>query len=121
MTDNEIIKAFENMLKNFDGKVSDFEAIASAIDLINGQKAEIERLQTENRILSQKRMNLFEKLDFIEKTRAKAVKEFAERFENELTQIEVIYIDEEHENFISANKVIALLVNLVKEMVGESK
>ena len=52
--------------------------------------------------------------------KAEAVKEFAERFENELTQIEEIYIDEEHENFISANKVIALLVNLVKEMVGES-
>ena len=49
----------------------------------------------------------------------KAVKEFAERFENELTQIEEIYIDEEHENFISANKVIALLVNLVKEMEGD--
>ena len=55
-----------------------------------------------------------------EEAQAEAVKEFAKRFENELTKIEEFYIDEEHENFISANKVIALLDNLAKERVGES-
>ena len=76
-----------------------------AIDLINRQKAEIERLERHT--------------EMYHEVRAEAVKEFAKRFENELTKIEEIYFDEEHENFISANKVIALLVNLVKEMVGE--
>ena len=89
-------------------------------ETINRQKAEIEQLKIENRILSQKRISFPERLEIDRKARAEAVKEFAERFENELTKIEEIYFDEEHENFISANKVIALLVNLVKEMEGES-
>ena len=76
-------------------------------------KAEFEKLRTDYGNMAQHALIL------IGNARAEAVKEFAERFENELTQIEEIYIDEEHENFISANKVIALLVNLVKEMVGE--
>ena len=44
MTDNEIVKALEDILKNFDGKVVDFMAISSAIDLINRKQAEIEAL-----------------------------------------------------------------------------
>jgi hypothetical protein len=44
MTDNEIIKAFEDMLKNFDGEVVEFMAISSAIDLINRQQERIKTL-----------------------------------------------------------------------------
>lgn len=95
-------------------------------------KAEIDKLKTQINILEQiKRgqyrtisaqtdciMSLGKKADTI---KVEAVKEFAERFENELTKIEEIYFDEEHENFISANKVIALLNNLIKEMVVDCK
>ena len=45
MTNKEIIKAFEDMLKNFDGEVVEFMAISSAIDLINRLQAENERLK----------------------------------------------------------------------------
>ena len=105
MTDNDIIKAFENMLKNFDGKVSDFEAIASAIDLINRQKAEIERLTDEKENL---RCVIEDLSNNTEYAKAEAVKEFAERLKEIITMspknsilIDKWYID-----------------NLVKEMVG---
>ena len=61
LTDNEIIKAMEDWLKNFDGKVVDFMAISSAIDLITRQKAEIERLQGEMANISAKTLKRFEK------------------------------------------------------------
>ena len=147
MTDNEIIKALE-CCANSDGcencpysrQCDGVEHIQYALDLINRQKAEIKRFNgvIKNFIATKERQKAeIERLsnqNGIEFDRAaiatverhtkhierRAIKEFAERFENELTQIEDIYIDEEHENFISANKVIALLVNLVKEMGGES-
>ncbi len=42
-------------------------------------QAEIERLKTEKLILSQKRFNMFERLEFADKIKAEAYKEFAER------------------------------------------
>lgn len=120
MTDNDIVKALEEELKtaltinhrfeesNDTENPDDHKFIAlliNTIKLINRKNAEIERLERHT--------------EMYHEVRAEAVKEFAKRFENELTKIEDIYIDEEHENFISANKVIALLVNLVKEMGGE--
>lgn len=44
MTDTEIIKALEDLLKNFEGRVVDFMAISSAIDLINRQQEMIDGL-----------------------------------------------------------------------------
>lgn len=44
------------------------------------QKVEIERLKTENRILSQKRINFFERIEIITAAEASAVKEFADEF-----------------------------------------
>lgn len=87
--------------------------IENVIDLINRQDAEIERLKRNNIAMAQHALIL------CQENYKEGVKDFAEKFENKLTQIEEIYIDEEHENFISANKVIALLVKLVKETVGE--
>ena len=43
-TENDIIKALEDWLKNFEGKAVDYMKIRFALDLINRQKAEIERL-----------------------------------------------------------------------------
>ena len=47
MTDKEIIKALEDLIENFDGKAVDFMIISVALNLINRQKAEIERLREE--------------------------------------------------------------------------
>lgn len=38
------------------------------------------------------------------------------RFENELSEkVEEVYFEEDHENFVSVNKLLAFLDNLVKE------
>lgn len=58
-----------------------------ALDYINRLEAEnsrlqaqIEALQAECSILKQKRVNIFERIEIVEKSRADAIKEFAERF-----------------------------------------
>lgn len=92
MTDNEIIKALECVSgkvlycrncpysKKFPQPTKCKEACAKdALDLINRQKAEIERLKEDNEIKSQKRANIFEITNAYERGRAEAVKEFAER------------------------------------------
>ena len=75
------------------------------VDEDNRQQAEIERLQTENRILSQKRVNLFERLEIIEKAKAEAIKEFAERLKMANTS-KLTWFNEDFDT-------------LVKEMVGD--
>lgn len=71
MTDSEIIKALEDILKNFDGKVVDFMAISSAIDLINRQKAEIEALiagqETLQKYIAEKNAEIEETQKHLEK------------------------------------------------------
>lgn len=54
------------------------EAELNAGEIIKLQ-AEVERLTTENLILSQKRINMFERLDIVNNARAEAIKEFAKR------------------------------------------
>ena len=44
MTDNEIIKALEQWIKNYDGSFVNFKTLANAHDLITRQQAEIEAL-----------------------------------------------------------------------------
>lgn len=77
------------------------ECKASALAYINQLEAEVERLNTENRILSQKRFNIFERLEFTNKIRDKAIKEFAERLK-EKDGVPMNTVD-----------------NTVKEMVGD--
>ncbi len=91
MTDNEIIKALECCLKgcNAEGcddcplyeKVEDceIEIPIIALDLINRQKAEIERLKLENHVLSQNRIAMPERLEIVNNARDKAIREFANR------------------------------------------
>lgn len=141
MTDNEIIKTLERC-SDGTGK----GIIKATLDLINRKDEQIEALIAgqetlqkalnekieENADLSIKLEKLLDKYNAknieivklshnIQAAKSEAVKEFAERFENELTKIEEFYIEEEHENFVSANKVISLLVSLVKEMVGDTE
>lgn len=121
MTDNEIIKALEDLIKNFDGKAVDFMTIAFALDFINRQKEQIEALIASQETL-QKELN--EKIAEVEKmnnnisamavtmsnsakaTRTEAVKEFAEKVKG-LFNPDIAY------------DISREIDNLVKEMVDE--
>ena len=87
MNDNEMVKALECCMN---GHCEDdcpfsktrehcFNLDSLTLDLINRLKAEIERLQEENKIKSQKRANIFELIENYDKGRIAGAKEFAER------------------------------------------
>ena len=125
MTDNEIIKALE-CCSNADcvncpkwseewysGMCSDF--LPMVLDLINRQRAEIERLQDEieeknNTITFLKDQAVGWSIDFcnlkkkVETTKAEAIKEFVERLKSEIEFSDTITKVERH------------IDNLVKEM-----
>ena len=104
MTDNEIIKALEhcmdcdcigcpnNIRDNCDGVESE------VLDLINRQKAEIERL-----------------LQKLQQPQSEAIKEFAERLKDRYPYEDSIYLETTYEMFYSE------IDEIVKEMVGEDK
>ena len=107
MTDNEIIKALEGAIlnaKKYDSKVWSIEVykLENALDLINRQQAEIERLK-----------------EFIVETRrcdkeikSEAVKEFAEKLKNKWFDEHYDSPNIDFDDFID---------NLLKEMVGEEE
>ncbi len=94
MTDNEIIKALECCGSNGWGEEDvrpcdncpmqecedcEVELPDYALNLINRQKAEIEKLKFENLALSQKRITMFERIELVNNARTKAIREFANR------------------------------------------
>ena len=95
MTDKEIIQALECCADLFDciscpckefcGDLGKLQQ--NALDLINRQQAENKELKTENLILSQKRFNIFERIEFTDKLKkqikSEAIKEFAERLKDD--------------------------------------
>ena len=92
--------------------------------LINGQETlqkqiaeknvDIERLKDENRILTQRRANLFEIVNAYEKGRAEAIKDFAERMK------EKGHIPNEKWNTTKEKAVYESDIdNLVKELTGQ--
>ena len=115
LTDNEIIKALECCSNDCDGSgcgncplgdvYPDCELDGQIIDLINRQKAEIERLNKANTSVVE---HLKKARRQIKAAKAEAIKEFAERLKDKASDFEfgkavwVVYID-----------------NLVKEMVGD--
>ena len=106
MTDNEIIKALEHCMNGLCGDCAfaDDKGFcpsldALILDLINRQKAEIER---------------FTFTYDIKGIKAKAIKEFAERLKNKLTSCSKT-IDGKSEYLICDFDID----NLVKEMVGD--
>lgn len=122
MTDNEIVKALECCGKGFgncDGCPYDDDnadcvtlkgetlMMKDALDLINRQKAEIERLEAENNKLKVA-SNLFAMyVQNVEEVKADARKEFAERLKppkNELQIIGVSKIDKVLEEYLQQNK-----------------
>ena len=96
MTDNEIIKALEICANNGDCKECAINphhgnygyctslAIKAALDLINRQKAEIERLQGYNENLLTANTALSNE---ILEVKTEAIKEFAERLKEKLEKI----------------------------------
>ena len=130
MTDNEIIKALKLCPKrNMKSKCTQcpyFESdgiclevlMADSLDLINRQKAEIERLEHSAKQWEDTAKDIFISRENI---KAEAIKEFAERLEEILARYECSFI--EIQNWSARNtilQVIQELRNLVKEMVGES-
>lgn len=124
MTDKEIIKALECCYvaiekcrecpydKYTSGEGCFRTMYIDTINLINRLQAENERLQTENLILSQKRANIFEIINAVERGRIRGIKEFAERLKEETNK--VYYVES-----IALLNVHEIINNLVKEMVGE--
>jgi hypothetical protein len=134
MTDNEIIKAleccceaelnedcekmkcplFDNEMCNCMNMGDENALYRYALDLINRQQAENKELKTENLILSQKRFNIFERIEFTDKlkkqTKAEAIKEFVERLK-----------ESNHGTLSYCTGWVDFddIDNLVKEMVGK--
>jgi len=87
MTDEEIIKALECCNNNQhcwlcvlkDREDDCYEILKYALDLINRQKAEIDKLKIENCALSEKRITFPERLKIVKHARTKSIKEFADR------------------------------------------
>lgn len=112
MTDEQIIKALECCIN---GNCDDcynvlfncmHNAITNALDLINRQKAKIERLQTRN-----------DELNILNKMAAQeAIKEFAERLKQNINESIGLYWDEIAGGYYLAKNVIDDIDNLVKEM-----
>lgn len=142
MESNDIKKALEDWIKNYDGSYVNFKILGNALDLIIRQQtenenlkvenqslrsaanslkmhyeeaqAEIENLKNENLILSQKRANIFEITDAYERGRSKAVKEFAERAK-EFIHNKFKALDEYEFEYITERDIN----NIVKELEGK--
>lgn len=112
MTDEQIIKAFEEILKNQNNKLSLIERAVcdDVLSLANRQKAEIERLEKRNTLLLKKKckdINTARKI-----IKSEAIKEFVERLKSVQTQ-----------GFWEENAYVSVndIDNLVKEMTEEEK
>lgn len=123
LTDNEIIKALKLCPKRnmnsectqcpyFESDGICFEVLmADSLDLINRQKAEIERLKTNCLSMAQTMPNI------AKAERAEAVKEFAERYERYLlSQLTTAPLDKKE----WINFCLDELDNLKKEMVDKN-
>ena len=133
-TDNEIIKALECWINDFDGKATEFVLLCNTLNLIIRQKAEIERYEKENDVefskfeildksVKEHYKGLYE--DAKEFVRVKAIKEFAEKLKEKPIKCELPLFGlrtkdeiEEHFNNIMM-QVCEAIDNLVNEMVGE--
>lgn len=141
MTDNEIIKALECCcftddenncctcpLSDDSGKLCVGVLVKNALDLINRQQAEIERLQKGNDELGKAIAGAYELNCFLEATRkivrVEAIKEFAERLKEQLVYCETVlegYGATVTNVGYKTEDVNETIDNLVKEMVGEDE
>ena len=130
-TDEEITKALqccsepcaecdECPLYCIGANCSSFELQRYALDLINRQKAEIEKLKSKNEILSRNADNAFQEgLNecrelFEPEIKSEAYKELVEKLENEINCRTTLSREQD-------KNVIHIMHNLLKEMVGEEE
>lgn len=147
MESNDIKKALEDWIKNYDGSYVNFKILGNALDLITYQKIEIERLQKEVNLVSIQFQDLQERYEEvqakIEKLNAENMLTISERnafrtsFYDVLKQLKIAKsktykeVAERLKEFMH-NKFKALdeyefeyiterdINNLLKEMVGEN-
>lgn len=136
MTDNEIIKMLKSEIHLVDyveGSYADnvsLELLKNALDLINRQQAEIERLEKENKILSENADTAFqdglnEAQDLYaeqvkNEVRAEAIKEFADSFDDELAKLRDTYFEADRIEYGLVCEVIHnYLYRTLREMVGD--
>lgn len=122
MTDNEIIRALEEMVE-YPHYYEEGQILKNVLDLINRQQAEIERLKSvqlvqANRI-AELRGTKFEQVNVIQNlkqqlitSKSEAVKEFAERLKKVWFDNGYESPDVDFEDFVD---------NLVKEMAGDTE
>lgn len=130
-TDEEITKALqccsepcaecdECPLYCIGANCSSFELQRYALDLINRQKVEVERLKSKNEILSRNADNAFQEgLNecrelFEPEIKSEAYKELVEKLENEINCRTTLSREQD-------KNVIHIMHNLLKEMVGEEE
>ena len=141
MTDNEIIKALEccaeigendcqscPYFNDVSCRCRNYENLKDALDLINRQKAEIERLQND---LSTWKDIAHRETSYVSIAKAEAVKEFAERLNKEAenvgidTEGDFLYSDSDNTAFEIYNTVAEwcneVANTILKEMVGDTK
>lgn len=115
-TDEEIIKALECHIKAEDcegcemfGGCEEIILTERVLDLINRQKAEIEKLKGSTIV-----NNIMESQKIKKVAKAEAYKEFAEKLENEINCRTTLSREQD-------KNVIHIMHNLLKEMVGEEE
>lgn len=113
MTDNDIIKALEQEIRLTEYVDSDYadvklEIIKSSLDLINRQRAEIERLKKYNIDVAYKHYN-------------DGIKEFAERLKENITKSIDNYWNNNANGYYLAEDVLDEINILVKEMIGDTE
>lgn len=120
MTDNDIIKAMEYCFVNENHcRICPYMQkdhcivvrTKDALDLINRQKAKIERLEYE---IMKTKLEKHLLNETVEEIKAEAIKEFAERLKANFDT----YTDDEEANALYMRR---LIDNLVKEMVGDNE
>ena len=130
MTDKDIIKALECCGIKTDCKGCYFdthesedicarEIVKNAFDLINHQKEEIEFLRKTIGKNDKKALDVT--LEEIEKSRVEAIKEFAERLKQTITNEINTYYNSNGGGYYLAEDTIEDIDNLVKEMAGNAE
>lgn len=130
MTDKDIIKALECCGIKTDCKGCYFdthesedicarEIVKNAFDLLNRQKEEIEFLRKTIGKNDKKALDVT--LEEIEKSRVEAIKEFAERLKQTITNEINTYYNSNGGGYYLAEDTIEDIDNLVKEMAGNAE
>ncbi len=129
LTDNEIIKAFECCKENrLDkclecpaGKVYEYcsqKIFDDALDLINRQNAEIERLTLQNNLMTCERaLHKIGASDLVLQHRTEAIKEFAKTYKDHIKDFVGMFTDEGF--YVSLDAVLNAVDFICERMVGE--